>query len=259
MMPIKHRFPRLNLFIFCLLLLFYPRIPSCGCDSTILELLTGASAQQSTIKKILSISQKMQKAANLLKSFNHAAANKLHQEVLEEWLAVPSQLAANSSSSIANKDELAPYLKDIAQELGLVRKKLEQNQLGYIHEILETCITRMSLVCALISGRRKVISFLEIELPIYSLRPLFGDICRLKAATESFAILERLNIFQKQISSKSGEMTAKLSNLFKIFADSLEKDTNDVSTTTLTAYQDFLNQFVKFKQNLLNEDYFQNL
>lgn len=233
--------------------------PVHACDSSMLEILTGSSSQQSVTAKILAVSQKMQQAANLLKSFNHAAASRLHGEVMEDWLYIASQVAIDLRGSAADSLEFSSLLMQIAQDLGRVRRKLESDQLDYIHEILEACITRMSLVSAIINGQQRVREFLEIELLLYGIRPLFSDLAVLTAMAGSSTLIARLAAMQPHLATETAVMIPVLGNLYQDYCQSLQLDRSKVSSATQAAFQKLLNHFVKFKQTLLNSNYFKKL
>lgn len=248
--------------ITCLLLTLFlaaGSLPLSACDSTILELLTGTNAQQSITTRILAVSQKIQQSASLLKSFNHAAASNLHREVMENWLYIAAQITATPPVAAENAAEFSDLLIEIARDLGQVRRKLDGNQSDFIHEILEACITRMSLVSALINDNPKVKEFLQIELMIYCLRPFFADLTTLTRMTAESGIAAKLTGLRPRLSPQAADLASEIVAGFDNYRISLQKDQEVVSIATQQLFQGMLNSFIRFKQHLLNESYFKKL
>lgn len=249
---------RLSL-IFLFLLSLNIVAPSSACDSTILELLSGESSQQEITGLLLSLSKKMQQTANVLKSYNNAAASKLHLQIMEDWLKISSKITANAHTLTPTYPQFSNFLMQVARDLGQVRRKLEDKRLDYIHEILESCITRMSLISAMINGKQRIVRFLEAELLIYNLRPFFGDLVTLKKKMSNSNLTLKLEQIGKNVSPEASQMIPALSKFYEIFRESIEQEKIEISMGTMAIFQNFLNNFIKFKRKLLNESYFRGL
>jgi hypothetical protein len=229
-----------------------------GCDSSVLEILTGTSVQNETIARILAISQKIQQAAAALKAFNHASAKRMHHEAMEHWLYVASRITAEKLAPESKTDEFSNLMVAIAGDLGNVRRSLEKKNYDYLHEILEACITRMSLVAALMEKKSVVAVFLRFELEIYSLRPFFGEPDKLRVMSSESRFADRLHDLQGLVPPDAVAALANLGQQYERFADSLKKN-DAVLDESHRMHVTLVNSFVQLKGKLIDSGFFRSL
>ncbi|EKD84116.1 MAG: hypothetical protein ACD_39C00232G0001 [uncultured bacterium] len=247
--------------IFCkllcvILLLILPSEMACCCDNSMLELLTGSSSQESVSAKLLVISSKMQVTATHAQSFNHAAAEKMHHEVMESWLYVASQITSNPPGAAADNNDFHPVIVLISRDLGSIRQQILQRQLEDVHDQLEICVSRMSLLAAMINGHLRMRDFLRFELLILSLRPKSRSFVPgrdMILSSDFLTVLDSLGLHE---SPAVMEKVALLKKLFLVLRDTVSADQNRFSTATLTSYLALYNEFAEFKKLLLSEKYF---
>ncbi len=227
-----------------------------GCDNTLLELLTGSKTQDSVNEKLLVISSKMQVTAELAKAFNHAAAEKMHQESMESWLYVASQITSNPPGRAAGDAEFNPLLVKISRDLGAVRQQLTGRQIDDVHDRLEICVSRMSLLAAIINGNVSMRKFIGFELLLLGLRPqpmFFADSRAAIAAADFNATIDKLELPQTH---EIIEKSALLKTVFADLQNSAAADVNTFSKRTLTSYLSLYNEFSALKKILLAGRYF---
>ncbi len=224
-----------------------------ACDSSMLEILTGMSAQKQLTTRMLVVSQKMQQTGTLLNAFNIAAAAKMHQEVMENWLSITSQI--QSQASEVRYSPIVSLLIAISQDLGQIRRQLESGNLDMIHEIIEVCITRISLACAGLNDHRSMRDFLEIELEIFQMRPHMNDRQLLKNKIDSSSLPQRLSTFLPETASAAPAMIADMTDNFNKIRNALsETDLSESAVQNLM--QSLVSQFIALKQYLLNANFF---
>jgi len=242
---------------FAVLLLIAHCQTACCCDSTMLELLTGSSSQESFSAKLLVVSNKMQVTAAYAQAFNHAAAEKMHHEAMDSWLYVASQITSYPPGKASGDLDFQSVVVQISRELGSIRQQIMQRELDDVHDRLEICVTRMSLLAAIINGHRRMIDFLRFELVLLNLRPKprsFATCRDAIIASDFLAVLAGLGLPESpQITSKISIMKA----LFVAMRDSATSDQQRFGTATLTGYLNLYNEFSEFKKILLAEKYFQ--
>ena len=138
-------------------------------------------------------------------------------------------------------------------------RQLDKDDLTLIHETLELAITRMSLVSAIINKKEKIKKFIELEMCLYLIRPRFNELKTLKKLFAKSDFSGKLASIKPGLLSNSGQMLSELEELNDSFLASLTQDTNKLSVSTKKCFQKLLNKFVLFKQNLLNNNYFNKL
>ncbi|KAF1080898.1 MAG: hypothetical protein GQF41_2712 [Candidatus Rifleibacterium amylolyticum] len=252
-LAVPAKIPTLLFFLY-LVFIFPFRLPAC--DNTLLELMTGSSAQAEINEKLLVISSKMQVTATLSQAFNHAAAEKLHHEAMDSWLYVAAQITSNPPGQAAEDAGFSSLLVDISRDLGFVRQQIAARQLEDVHDRLEICVSRMSLLAAMINGNQRMKQFLGFEILLLGLRPLplFFEQSRNAIANADFiTALTGLNL-PETVDIK--EKAASLADNFKRLKESASADGGAFSRQTLTAYLTLYNEFSAMKKLLLAEKYF---
>ncbi len=227
-----------------------------ACDSTIIELLTGSSAQKDLTARILAISQRMQQAAGHLKSYNHAAAASLHREVMEHWLYVASQIGVNKVAAEEDQKTSSQLMILVSKDLGLIRRKLDSSDLLLIHEIVEACITRMALITAIVNRQPRITAFLELELALYKVRPFANSLEAYSAALASSGFSSSIEKILPKLPSEFSKTSKSLEEAYQQLLASVGSDSGHLSKETIHAQQQLLNLFVGFKHNLLKTDFF---
>jgi len=238
-----------------LLLIAYSQTAFC-CDSSMLELLTGASSQESVTAKLLVISSKMQVTAATAQAFNHAAAEKMHHEAMESWLYVASQITSNPPGQAATDPDFHSVIVQISRELGNIRQQIARRELDNVHDRLEMCVTRMSLLAAMINGHHRMIYFLRLELAVLNLRPvisLFEPVRESIIASDFLSMLAGAGLQKFQ---PAKERVNSLKKFFVVLRDSATSDQKRFSTASLTGYLSFYHEFMELKKLLLSEKYF---
>lgn len=229
-----------------------------ACDSTVLALLTGNDINTSTISKFLDISDKLVAEGNMLNSFNIASAKKQHAVIMKDWLGLVSELGSAPMVSDSNKTEFREILSDIAKNLGVVRKLLEKETYTNIHEIIEVCVTKISILATLIKENTKVYNFLKFELSVYT-PGIYLD-KNDEFLTKSFLknIEKTVNDLEKSYSQKAKE----LSKSFLVSVENHRKIIVEVRNNRIPwekahlSYNNLKNSFVAMKQQLLEDAYF---
>lgn len=220
-----------------------------SCDNTLLLLLTGDSQEDSILRKLSHVSGEMQKTAEFVQGFNHAAALSVHMEVLNKWVYIVT-LITSSPSTYSASDVYMPIVTKISQELGRIRRLLNDRKLEHVHGLLELSVARLSLLSALIvNGPDNIRHFIELEILIFGSRPGVSsdiDIC-----IERFnSLLKILDLPEKEeVTNKFNDVRVKLKSFLKT-------DINDNAVKTMLAYQNLYNSFVSAKQLLLSTGYF---
>ena len=230
---------------------------SFACDSTVLAMLTGSSQQERATTQLLAVTQKLQIEGNNLNAFNIEAAKNMHNEVMQNWLQIASEITVNPPVEEKHKKDFSGLMIVISRDLGKIRKIMNVSGTPYVHENIEATITRISMLGALINNSEKTWDFLNIELVLYGPRPLFGELLKIRKATENIDIVNVLTPINTIDALKS--MITDLVTEYKIYQSLLKEETEKVSAKTLTKYQDCLNLFVKIKQQLLADKYFENV
>jgi len=239
------------LLIFAALLtaLLYP-IAAVACDNTLILLLTGDTAEESVCRKLVHISGEMQKTADLAQSFNHAATAELHQEVLNKWLYVASEITSSPPASAAEHPQFMSLLTQISRELGQVRRLIGDKKLETVHHFLEVSVARMSLLSAILADAQPHINnFIEFEIALFATRPAPGPNQRL-SNSEFSAQLNGLNL------PEDAETQSAATSLLQAF---MAFDTAQESQNFLQAqikYQEVYNRYVKLKRSLLDKGFF---
>ena len=229
-----------------------------ACDSTLLSLIAGEDINVSTVSKFLSISEKLQAEGDMLNAYNIAAAKKQHKEIMQNWLKIVVELGSASMVPGEYQQEFTSLLSEIAKDLGKVRKKLNDNSLVNIHEILESSMTKISILGAQINNRVLILNFLRIELMVY--KPgLYLD------EPESFIKMSELENLEDSLNNQKVNYSAKANDLadgFIVEAKKHRKTANAVKNKEMiwdkliVSYNDLKNSFVKMKQQLLNDGFF---
>jgi hypothetical protein len=218
--------------------------------------MTGSSAQAEINGKLLVISSKMQVTASLSQAFNHAAAEKLHHETMDSWLYVAAQITSNPPGKAAEDAAFSSLLVDISRDIGFVRQQIAARQLEDVHDRLEICVSRMSLLAAMIDGNQRMKQFLAFELLLLGLRPLpqlFEQSRDAIADADLIAVLANLDLPQ---TAEIKEKAAFLADNFARFKDLASADSKAFSRHTLTTYLTLYNEFSALKKLLLAEKYF---
>lgn len=244
-------------FFVCAFVLVLVHAPlAISCDNTMLELITGSSAQESVSTSLLVISSKMQVVAAVSQAFNHAAAEAKHQEVMESWLYIASQITTNPPGHAAEDPDFHDTIVSISRDLGNVRQLLLQRQLDDVHDCLEICVSRMSLLAAMINGNQCMKNFLRFELLTFSFRPIVPDSAAWRHAlltVDYDAAINRLAL------PESAEIAARILPLKIAFAalrKNVEAEPKILGKSNLSVYLAFYNEFSALKKQLLAEKYF---
>lgn len=227
-----------------------------ACDNTLLEMLTGSCPQQAFSDKLLVMSSKMQTTAVLAQAFNQAAAEKLHNEVMDIWLYVAAQITSNPPGNAGSDSGFQPLIVQISRDLGSVRQQIAARQLEGVHDRLEITVSRMSLLAAIMNGHRIMREFLEFEQLILCLRPMLQPFAASRAAVADAdfnAALDRLKLPETEEVFAKKELLKKH---FAAFAESVGQDEKAFSKNTLTAYLALYNDLSAMKKTLLAVSYF---
>lgn len=245
-----------KIFVCALVLMFVHVHFALCCDNTMLELITGSSAQESVSASLLVISSKMQVTATVAQAFNHAAAEAKHQEVMESWLYIASQITSNPPGHAGEDPDFHETIVSISRDLGNIRQQLLQRQLDDVHDCLEICVSRLSLLAAMINDHQLMKDFLRFELLTLGLRPIVSDFASCKKAILAVDYGAAIN---KLVLPGSTEIAMRISALEITFAalhKNVEIETETFGRATLTAYRAFYNEFAALKMLLLAEKYF---
>lgn len=226
-----------------------------ACDSTVLAMLTGTSKQQRATTQLLAVTQKLQIEGNNLNAFNIAAAKNMHNEVMQNWLQIASEITVNPPVEEKHKKDFSDLMIIISRDLGKVRRIMNASGTPYIHENIEATITRISMLGAIINNSEKTWDFLTIELALYGPRPLFGELEKTRKATGDLEFANVLKPIENIENTKS--MQSELVKEYRTYQTMLASETEKVSQKTFAKYQDCLNLFVKIKQQLLADKYFE--
>ena len=242
-------------------MLVFAESQSFACDSTVLALLTGNDLNASTVSKFLEVSNKLIVEGDMLNSYNIAAAKKQHAIIMRDWLKLVSELGSAPMVSDSHKTEFTEILTEVAKDLGVVRKLLEKEIYVNIHEIIEVCVTKITILGSLIKENTFVCNFLKFELFVYKpgiyldRQEEFLDKSYLKDIEESITNLE------KSYSEKAKE----LSKAFFVSVENHRKTIDDIKNNKIPwekaplSYNNLKNSFVAVKQQLLADGYFNNI
>lgn len=249
-----HKIIKLVLICFMMLAI----APCYACDSTLLALIAGEDINATSVAKFLSISEKIQTEGEMLNAYNIAAAKKQHKEIMQSWLKIVVDLGSAPMVPSEYKSEFVTLLSEIAKDLGKVRKKLESNNLLNVHEILESSMTKISILGAQINNKVLILNFLRLELMVY--KPgLYWD------EPETFLKLSELENLEDSLNSQKVNYSVKASDLaddFILEAKKHRKTAFAVKNKELiwdklaVSYNDLKNSFVKMKQQLLSDGFF---
>ena len=241
------------------ILLAFSQVPFSlqACDSSMLEILTGTSSQKELTVKMLAITLKLQTTASYLKAFNTAAARKLHQETMENWLSITASLPSMPASDSELIDSANLPVK-ISRSMGQIRKQIESDDTTNIHELIEACISRISLVSAIINKHDKICHFLEIELEIFELRLLANNREEAQKKLESSALEKNLQKLRQQQAGIAEEFLQNFESYFSRLQDSIRDTADNYSGISAPSLDELVGSFIKLKQHLLNSGYFKN-
>lgn len=226
------------------------------CDNTMLELITGSNAQESVSASLLVISSKMQVTATISQAFNHSAAEAKHREVMESWLYIVSQISSNPPGHAGEDPDFHDTIVSISRDLGHVRQQLMQRQLDGVHDRLEICVSRMSLLAAMINGHQRMKDFLRFELLTLGFRPIESEFALCKNAILTFDYDADINHLALTDSLEVVERVLALRSAFAALQKNVEAETQVFGKATLTAYLTLYNEFSALKKQLLTEKYF---
>lgn len=212
------------------------------------------------VQRLLAISQRLQLEGDSLNAFNLATAKNQHQEILEAWLQTVSD--AHTSVEIARvyQDEYSRLLLEVAKDLGKIRKKLLANSLDLIHEIIEACITKISIIGAIASEKQLVYQFLQLELAVFAPRPFIKDSTLFNDMLKSTNIEEKLMPLTPRFSNESQLLSHNLISMFNAFKLVLATISSDekVSLKQFSAYNEVVDSFILLKKKLLDEHFLEN-
>ncbi|MDD3001681.1 MAG: hypothetical protein PHF29_07995 [Candidatus Riflebacteria bacterium] len=225
----------------------------CACDSTILSLLTGTTQHSVVVTKMLAVSQKLQLEGEMLNAFNIANAKNMHKEIMENWLQIVSELYSNNLVGNNYKEEFSAILIEVSKDLGTVRKNLNINNTNSLHEIIEACITKISLLGAIINDDKHIYEFLRLELNVYKPRPYLNDFEKFSKMTDFVHFDEKIGELKKSYSEKAVILADELSKSFKVYRNIIKSQEKD---KYITAYNNFVNTFILLKKQLLDDKYF---
>lgn len=243
------------------LILIFTESQSFACDSTVLALLTGNDINASTASKFLAISNKLVAEGDMLNSYNIAAAKKQQAIIMKDWLGLVSELGSAPMVSDSHKTEFRKILSEVAKDLGIVRKLLEKEKYANTHEIIEVCVTKISILGALATNNNLVCDFLKFELFVYS-PGVYID------RQEEFLAKSFLNNIEVTISNLEKSYSQKAKELSKSFLISVENHRKIIAEVrnnqiplekALLSYNNLKNFFVAVKQQLLKDGYFSNI
>ncbi|MBU1107062.1 MAG: hypothetical protein KKB51_10370 [Candidatus Riflebacteria bacterium] len=247
---------KINVLVFGTLFLLATANAAICCDNTLLELLTGSTPEASISARLLVISSKMQVTAGYARAFNNAAADKMHHEVMESWLYVASQITSNPPGQAAGDPDFHAVIVQISRDLGSIRQKILQRQLDDVHDQLEVCVSRMSLLAAIINGHQRMRDFLRFELLVLTLRPCSRLFESRKVAIISSDFILVLTSLDLPESLQVIEKIASLKSLYQTLSDRTYADQNCFNAVTQTAYLALYNEFSVLKKLLVAEKYF---
>ncbi len=245
--------------ILFVLMIILSKSQSFACDSTVLALLTGNDINATTVNKFLEVSNKLIVEGDMLNSYNIAAAKKQHTVIMRDWLGLVSELGSTSMVSDSHKKEFRELLSEVAKDLGIVRKQLEKEIYTNIHEIIEVCVTKITILATLIRDNKEVYNFLKFELSVYSPGVYLDK--QDEFLTESFLkdIETTVGNLEKTYSQKAKE----LSKAFMVSVENHRKIIDEVKNNQILwekatlSYNDLKNSFVALKQQLLADNYFE--
>lgn len=243
--------------LFLVILLVLSGSQSFACDSTVLALLTGNDISTSTVSRFLSISNKLIVEGDMLNSYNITAARKQHTTIMNDWLELVSELSSTPMIANSHKTEFKETLSDVSKDLGIVRKLLEKEIYVNIHEIIEVCVTKITILGTLIKDNTAARDFLKFELSIYNPGVYLDRPDEFLIQSYLNDIELTINHFEKSYSSKANE----LSKAFSVAVENHRKTIDKIRTNqtswekALISYNNLKNAFVAIKQQLLAEGY----
>ncbi len=231
-----------------------------ACDSTVLALIAGENLNANTVAKFLTISEQLEKEGEMLNAYDVASAKLTHKEIMKNWLKLVVDLGSAPMVPEEYKNEFSSYLPEIAKDLGRVRKKLENDNLENIHEIIEGCVTKISILGAQINNKKDIYKFLKLELLVYKPGMYLDDLDTFLTREEFINLENALNNHKNNFSIKANELANNLLMILKNHIKTVEeiKNKNINFEKIFVSYNDLKNSFVKMKQQLLDEGYFNN-
>lgn len=217
-----------------------------------MTLLTGTSSNAVFVTRLLAISQRLQLEGEALNGFNIAAAKSQHQEILEAWLYTVSEAHTSVEVAPDYSKEYSRLLIEVAKDLGLVRKKLAANSLEFIHEIIEACITKISIIGAIVSEQLKVYEFLKLELAIFEPRCFLGDgklfVEKLDLGDFEEKMVQMLDKTSEKQMSVSRQLFEKIAHFKSALDDHVVPEARWLAT-----YAELVDAFILLKKQLLEE------
>lgn len=222
------------------------------CDSTILILLTGNTANKVFVTRLLAISQRLQLEGESLNAFNLAAAKAQHKEILEAWLYTVSEAHTSIEVAANYSQEYSRLLIEVANDLGLVRKKLAANSLELIHEIIEVCITKISLIGAIVSEQTRVYEFLKLELRVFEPRRFAGDGKLFVEKLDLGDFEEKMGQMLDKTSEKQMNISSQLFEKLVRFKNGLDGDAIP-EVRWLASYSELVDTFILLKKQILED------
>ena len=242
-------------------LLIFAESQSFACDSTVLALLTGKDLNASTVSKFLAVSNKLVAEGEMLNSYNIAAAKKQHATIMKDWLGLVSELGSAPMVPDSNKTEFKDILIEVAKDLGIVRKLLEKETYINIHEIIEVCVTKITILGTLVRDNTVIHNFLEFELKVY--QPGVYLDRQKDFLTNSF--LQDIELTVNDLEKSFSQKAKDLSKAFLISVENHRKTIDEVKKNqipwekTTLSYNNLKNSFVALKQQLLEDGYFNEI
>ncbi len=225
---------------------------SFSCDSAILALLTGKDSNSVFVTRLLAISQRLQLEGEALNGFNIAAAKKQHKEILEAWLYTVSEAYTSIEVPKDYAGEYSRLLIEVAKDLGQIRKKLSADSLELIHEIIEACITKISLIGAIVSQQFKVYEFLKLELAIFEPRCFIKDFEKFTKMTGFEGFKSKMEKVLNGSSEKQRVISEQLFEKIEYFKKRLGSS-GKVEGKCLTDYIALVDTFILLKKQILEE------
>ena len=195
----------------------------------------------------------------MLNSYNIAAAKKQHAIIMKDWLSLVSELGSTPIVSDSHKKEFRELLSGVAKDLGVVRRQLEKEIYINIHEIVEVCVTKITILATLVRDNAKVYNFLKFELSVY-LPGVYLD-KQDEFLTQSF--LKDIEITVNNLKISFSQKAKELAVLFLNSVDNHRKMIDDIKNNQIPwekatlSYNDLKNSFVALKQQLLADGYFE--
>ena len=242
-------------------MIFFAESQSFACDATVLALLTGNDLNATTVNKFLEVSNKLIAEGDMLNSYNIAAAKKQHAVIMRDWLGLVTELGSAPMVSDSNKEEFRNLLSEVAKDLGVVRKLLEKEIYVNIHEIIEVCVTKITILGTYVRDNAVVRIFLNFELSVYA--P--GVYLDRQDEFLSNSCLSGIEIKAEDLEKSFSQKAKELSKNFMTAVESHRKIVDEVKNNQVSwekatlSYNDLKNSFVALKQQLLADGYFNEI